>query len=138
VANWITGAVFCLLRDENATIETLRIRPEGLDGLLGMVAKGAINATVAKEVLAEMHATGESADAIVARRGLTQISDEEALRGIVRQALDANPKAVQQYLEGKEQVLGFLIGQIMRATRGQGNVQIITRLLKGELDSLGR
>ncbi len=138
VANWITGEIYRLLRDGNATIETLRVSPEGLVALLGMVARGAINATVAKEVLAEMHAGGEPADAIVARRGLTQINDEDALRAIVRQALDANPRPVQQYLEGKAQVLGFLVGQVMRATRGQANVQLATRLLGEELDRLRR
>jgi aspartyl-tRNA(Asn)/glutamyl-tRNA(Gln) amidotransferase subunit B len=138
VANWITGEVFRLLRDGDATIETLRIPPEGLADLLWMVARGTINATVAKEVLAQMHASGEPADAIVARRGLTQISDTDALLAIVRQALEANPKPVKQYLEGKEQVLGFLVGQVMRATRGQANVQIATRLLREEIDRLRR
>ena len=136
VANWITGEVFRLLRDENATIDAFRVPPEGFAGLLGMVAKGTINATVAKEVLAEMHATGQTAEEIVARRGLTQISDEDALLAIVRQALDANPKPVQQFLEGKEQVLGFLVGQVMRATRGQANPQVANRLLREELDRL--
>jgi len=138
VANWITGEVFRLLREENAGIDALRVSPEALAALLRLVAEGAINATVAKEVLAEMHATGEPAEAIVARRGLTQISDEDALRAVAREALEGNPKPVQQYLEGKEQVLGFLVGQVMRATRGQANPQVANRLLREELDRLRR
>jgi len=138
VANWITGEVFRLLRDENAAIDALRVPPEHLGSLLGMVVGGTINGTMAKEVLAEMQATGEPAEAIVTRRGLTQISDQDTLRTIVRQVLGSNPKPVQQYLEGREQVLGFLIGQVMRATRGQANVQATTSLLKEELGRLRR
>jgi aspartyl-tRNA(Asn)/glutamyl-tRNA(Gln) amidotransferase subunit B len=136
VANWITGEVFRLLREENTTIDALRVSPEGLAALLNMVTKGTINATVAKEVLAEMHSTGDAAEAIVTRRGLTQISDEDELLAIVRQAVEANPKPVQQYLDGKPQVLGFLIGQVMRATRGQANPQVAARLLRDELDRI--
>jgi len=107
--------------------------PAMLRELLAMLARGAINATVAKDVLNEMFASGESAEAVVARRGLTQIDDRAALREIVRDAVDANPKPLQQYLEGKTTVLGFFVGQIMRATRGQADVHVVTELLQEEL-----
>jgi aspartyl-tRNA(Asn)/glutamyl-tRNA(Gln) amidotransferase subunit B len=133
VANWIVGEVFRLLHDSGQEITQIKVRPEGLVGLLGLIAKGTINATVGKEVLTEMFASGEPAEAIVARKGLTQISDEAKLGEMVRQAIAQNPKAAQQFLEGKEAALGFLIGQVMRATRGQANAKIVERLLLEEL-----
>lgn len=129
VANWIVGEVFRLLREAGTEISQVRTTPEQLASLLVMLGEGEINATVAKEVLTEMFETGEPARAIVERKGLIQISDEDRLSQIVRNVLDENPKPVQEFLDGKGQVLGFLIGQVMRATRGQANVQVVRRLL---------
>jgi len=88
-------------------------------------------------VLTEMFASGEPAEAIVARKGLTQISDEARLGEMVRQAIAQNPKAVTQFREGKSAALGFLIGQVMRATRGQANAKVVERLLREELAQRG-
>ncbi len=133
VANWILGELFRLLREHPIEIAQIKVTPQHLAELLGLVAQGTINQTVAKEVLAEMFASGEAPQGIVSRKGLIQISDEEPLRRLVQDVLSQNPKPVQQYLEGKTQVLGFLVGQVMRATRGQANVQVVTRLLNEEL-----
>jgi aspartyl-tRNA(Asn)/glutamyl-tRNA(Gln) amidotransferase subunit B len=133
VANWITGELFRLLREQAATVESLKVTPQQLSQLLGLVASGAINATVAKEVLGEMFASGESPQDVIARKGLTQISDEGHLQRIIDEVLTGNAKAVGQYLDGKETVLGFLVGQVMRATRGQADVPAATRLLKEAL-----
>ncbi|MHB1294598.1 MAG: Asp-tRNA(Asn)/Glu-tRNA(Gln) amidotransferase subunit GatB [Anaerolineae bacterium] len=133
VANWITVELFRLWRDGEVDIAQSKVDAQGLAELLTLVQRGDINATVAKEVLGEMFAGGESAQAIVARRGLTQISDETALQEIIREILARNPKPVQQFREGKETVIGFLIGQVMRATRGQANVAVAERLLREEL-----
>ena len=135
-ANWIVGELFRLLGEGPAEIAQIKVAPEQLAELLTIVAKGGINATVAKEVLSEMFASGESAKSIVKRKGLTQISDEEQLNQIVQDILDSNPKPVQQYLDGKEAVLGFLVGQVMRATRGQANAQIARGLLQTALAEL--
>jgi aspartyl-tRNA(Asn)/glutamyl-tRNA(Gln) amidotransferase subunit B len=137
VSNWILGELFRLLGESGQEIGQCRVRPEGLIELLDLLQEGAINATVAKEVLEEMFASGAAAKAIVQARGLTQINDQDALAAAVRDALAAHPGPVQQYLDGKQQVLGFLIGQVMRATRGQANVQIVTELLREELSRLG-
>ncbi len=134
VANWIVGEVFRLLGESGQGIDQIKMQPEDLAALLDMLAGGTINATVAKEVLEEMFTSGQAPDVIVERRGLRQINDQEALSAAVRTALDDNPGPVAQYLAGKEQVLGFLIGQVMRATRGQANVQIVTELLRAELE----
>lgn len=137
VANWIVGEIFRLLRDSGQGIAQSKVSPEGLVGLLELIAKGTINATVGKEVLTEMFASGEPAEAIVARKGLTQISDEARLGEMVRQAIAQNPKAVTQFREGKSAALGFLIGQVMRATRGQANAKVVERLLREELAQRG-
>jgi len=134
VANWLLGDLFRLLRDRGVGIDRAPVTPARFSGLLALVGRGAINATVAKEVLEEMFTSGEEAQFIVQRRGLSQISDEAQVAGVVRQVLEQNPKPVQQYLEGKEQVLGFLVGQVMRATRGQANVQVANRLIVQELN----
>ena len=133
VANWILGELFRLMRDGAAGIAQVGVAPEALAGLLALLARGTINATVAKEVLAEMVACGDSAGKIVERRGLTQISDTEQLAQVVQDVIEKNPRPVQQFFAGKETVLGFLIGQVMRATHGQANVQVVERLLRDAL-----
>ena len=135
VANWITGELFRLLRDNGVEIDATRVSAANLAALLALLDKGAINATVAKEVLNDMFATGQTAQEIVARKGLSQISDQDALVAVVRQVLDGNPGPVQQYLDGKDTVLAFLMGQVMRATRGQANAQVTRSLLQQELEA---
>ncbi len=137
VANWILGDLFRLLREHDVSIERALVTPQRFAELLNLVVRRTISATVGKELLAEMFASEESAQAMVERRGLAQISDEDELAELVRQVLQNNPKPVQQYLEGKEQVLGYLVGQVMRTTRGQADVQVVSRLLVAEL-SRGR
>jgi aspartyl-tRNA(Asn)/glutamyl-tRNA(Gln) amidotransferase subunit B len=130
VANWISGDLFGLLNQAGAGIEDARITPKRLAGLLSMVAAGELNQNTAKTVLAEMFESGESAEAIVARRGLKQISDQAAIAGLVRGVLEAHPKEVQAYLDGKETLSKWLFGQVMRAAGGQANPQV----LQGELE----
>jgi len=136
VANWVLGEVFRLLREHNCEITACRVQPAQLAGLLSLVQKSVINATVGKEVLGEMCASGETAEAVVARKGLTQISDGDQLAQVVVRVLANNPKPVQQYLEGKETVLGFLMGQVMRETRGQANAGVVGPLIKQQLEKL--
>jgi aspartyl-tRNA(Asn)/glutamyl-tRNA(Gln) amidotransferase subunit B len=92
--------------------------------------EGTISIRIAKEVLKEMFATGKSARQIVAEKGLEQISDEEALRRIVEEIVAANPKAVQEFLSGNEKVVGFFVGQVMRATKGKANPQLTNQLVR--------
>ncbi|NLG49619.1 MAG: Asp-tRNA(Asn)/Glu-tRNA(Gln) amidotransferase subunit GatB [Chloroflexi bacterium] len=133
IANWLTGEIFSLLREHGTDIGQIKIKPEQLAELLALVSGNTINATVAKDVLVEMFETGESAPSIVQRKGLTLISDEEQLRQIVREVLAANAKAVEDFQSGKEAALRFLIGQVMRATRGKANVAVAEDLLRQAL-----
>jgi len=136
-SNWITGELFRLMKDANVGIDGVKLSPEELIRLVRMVLREEINANAGKEVLEEMFVTGRSPEEIVEARGLAQISETEALLAVVRQVLDENPKPVRQYLDGKTQVLGFLIGQVMRATRGKANPKVVGKLLRGQLAERG-
>jgi aspartyl-tRNA(Asn)/glutamyl-tRNA(Gln) amidotransferase subunit B len=133
VANWITGELFRLLKAIDAGIEAVKITPDALAELLTLVEKDTISISVAKNVFGEMFKTGRSATQIVQEKGLAQISDIEELSRIVEQVIAENPGPVAEYLEGKEPVLRFLVGQVMKATRGQANPHLVNELLKEKL-----
>ena len=103
--------------------------------LITMVDKGAIGSKVAKEVFEEMTTTGESPDAIVERRGLSQIADPTLIRDAARRVIDGNPAQVAQYRGGKAQVFGFLVGQLMKETRGKAKAELANQILKEMLSS---
>jgi aspartyl-tRNA(Asn)/glutamyl-tRNA(Gln) amidotransferase subunit B len=100
-----------------------------------LVEDGTINTNTGKEVLGEMFANGRGAREIVEQRGLAQISDTGALEQAVAQVLDENPGQVSKYLEGKEQIIGWMIGQVMKATQGKANPQIVRELLQTQLEA---
>ncbi len=133
VANWITGDLFRLLKAENLSIETVRITPAALVDLIALVQQGAITTNTGKAVLADMGATGQSPAAIIEQKGLTQVSDQDELAQIVDQIVAANPDQVARYQAGKESLLQWFVGQVMRATRGKANPQIVTPLLQDRL-----
>ncbi len=132
-ANWITGEIFRLMNVRGLDMARLPIRPAQLCELMGLIHKGTITTTIAKDVLGDMVDTGESPDDIVRRRGLAQVSDTSALEAVARQVIADNPGAVAQYLAGKEQVLKFLVGQMMRATKGQANPTLAAEILRALL-----
>jgi aspartyl-tRNA(Asn)/glutamyl-tRNA(Gln) amidotransferase subunit B len=132
-ANWVMGDLAAALRAEDKEIAESPVSAERLGKLVALIHKGEISGKMAKEIFAKMFATGESAAAIVEREGLRQISDSGALATIVEQVLAANPKQVEQYKSGKTQVLGFLVGQIMKASRGQANPAAVNELLRERL-----
>ncbi|MFQ6059658.1 MAG: Asp-tRNA(Asn)/Glu-tRNA(Gln) amidotransferase subunit GatB, partial [Anaerolineae bacterium] len=135
-ANWITGELFRLLKATDTEIEDTKIKPQDLVALLKIVDQGTISGSAAKTVFEEMFATGRSAEEIVAEKGLTQISDAQRLGSIVGEVLGENPQAVADYLGGKEAALRFLVGQVMKATRGQANPGLANELLRQELKKL--
>ncbi len=133
VANWVTGELFRLLKAIDVGIEMVKITPDALAELLILVEKGTISISIAKDVFAELFETGRPPDEIVRERGLAQISDVETLSRIVDDVITANPKAVAEYLAGKEPVLRFLVGQVMKATRGKANPKVVNELLLEKL-----
>ncbi len=132
-ANWVINELFRLMNEHNQSIEDIKVSPQALVQLNGLVEKQTINNTTAKEVLSEMFVTGQTADEIVQAKGLAQISDEEDLAAVVAEVLTANEDQVSAYLGGKEQLRGWFVGQVMRATRGKANPALVNKLLSQQL-----
>ena len=135
VANWILGDLSRLLNQNHCDIADAPVSPQQLAGLLGLIADGTLSTSLAKSVLEEMYAAGGSADAIVAARGLAQISDTAAISAAVDDAIAANPKAVADYRSGKENAARFLMGQVMRLTKGQAQPELALRLVQEALSA---
>ncbi len=109
------------------------VSAENLGKLVALIGQGKLSGKMAKEVFAKMASSGDSADAIVAREGLTQISDESALAKIIDEVIAANPKQVEQYKSGKTTVIGFFVGQVKKASRGQAEPGAVNKLLQEKL-----
>ena len=137
VANWIVGDLTHLLSEADTDIADSPVSPPALAAMLDLMDDGSISVRMAKEVFPEMFGTGRSPADIVAEKGLTQINDEDALAAAVREAIEANPKAVADFQKGKQNAVGFLVGQVMRATRGQANPQTANQLVAQQLAALG-
>jgi aspartyl-tRNA(Asn)/glutamyl-tRNA(Gln) amidotransferase subunit B len=133
LANWILNDLFRLMNERGQTIDAIAASPASLVELLALVERGTVNLTTAREILAEMVDSGRSPETIIESRGLGQISDEAALAAIIETVIAENPGPVANYLGGKESLLGWFVGQVMRATRGQGNPAVINELLRKRL-----
>ncbi len=134
VANWLINNLFALMNEAQVDIRAVRVSPESLVALIQLVEEGTISHNAAKEALADMFATGQSPQAIVAEKGLAQISDREALASVVSAVLGNNQEQVMAYLEGKEQLAGWFVGQVMRQTRGKANPQLVQELVAEQLE----
>lgn len=133
IANWVAGALFSLLNEGEQGIEALNFDAEQFAGLLDLLASGEINAPAGRQVLAELFAQGGNADAIIAQRGLRQLSDRAALTKLAVEVIAQSPDAVQEYLSGKQGVLNWLFGQAMRAAQGKADPTILRQVLLEEL-----
>ena len=131
VANWVTGDY---LRIRNAATDPIKVDPSQLARLIELVGDGTINRSSGREVLDAHAFSGDPVDDIVARLGLRQISDAGALSTIVDEVLAANPAAVADIRAGKAQAIGFLVGQVMKATKGQANAAVATAAIRERLD----
>ncbi len=133
VSNWVMGDLASLLNERGLVVETGPISCDALAGLLALIEDGSISGKIAKDVLAKMFDTGGSAAEIVEAEGLKQISDTGELDGVIDQVIADNPGPVDDFRAGKEKALGFLVGQIMKATRGQANPGMVNELLRARL-----
>ena len=134
VSNWMLGDLSGLLNQENREISDCPVFPEHLVELIGLVGEGTISVTMAKTVLEEAYSSGTSPRLIVEERGYTQISDTSAVEPLVLEALEANPRAVTDYLGGKESAAKFLVGQVMKLARGQAKPDVVNQLVSGALE----
>jgi aspartyl-tRNA(Asn)/glutamyl-tRNA(Gln) amidotransferase subunit B len=130
-ANWVMGDLLGSLK--GGDIEASPVSAAQLGELVALIKKGEISGKLAKEIFPKMFSTGESAAVIMDREGLRQINDSGALEKIIDDVLAGNPKQVEQYRAGKTAVMGFLVGQVMKASRGQASPGAVNDLLKQKL-----
>ncbi len=135
VSNWVMGELTRELNLSGIDITASPVTPERLVDLLQLVEKGTISLKVAREIFPELYRSGKASEQIVQEKGLTQVSDEGALDKIIDEVLTKNPAQVAQFKEGKQQVLGFLVGQVMKASGGKANPGKVNELLKKKFSS---
>jgi aspartyl-tRNA(Asn)/glutamyl-tRNA(Gln) amidotransferase subunit B len=129
-ANWIMGDLQALLGEARQEIRDCKVSPGHLSEMIGLIQEGTISGKIAKDVLADMFRSGEAPRAIVAARGLVQISDVAAIEAAVRKVVGEHPAQAEQFRQGKDKVLGFFVGQIMRAMQGKANPQLVNEVLR--------
>ena len=134
VSNWVLGDLSGLLNLENRDISESPVTPEHLVQLIGLVGNGTISGSIAKTVLEEVYNSGASPKQVVDLNGYTQISDTSTVEPAVQEALEANPRAVADYIEGKESAAKFLVGQVMKITRGQAKPDLVNQLVTTALE----
>lgn len=132
-SNWVMGEVSGYLNAEGKELHEVPLTPQGLAGMIKLIENGTISSKIAKTVFKELIENGGDAEKIVKEKGLVQISDEGALLKIITEIIDANPQSVEDFKGGKEKAKGFLVGQIMKATKGQANPPLVNKLLAQEL-----
>lgn len=132
-SNWIMGEVSAYLNAEGKELTDVALTAEGLAGMIKLIENGTISSKIAKQVFKELIENGGDPETIVKEKGLVQISDDETLRKFVNDAIDANPQSVDDFKNGKQKAIGFLVGQIMKATKGQANPPMVNKLLMEEI-----
>lgn len=136
LSNWIMGELSKHLNAENLEIDECAVTPRHLVRLLGLIDDGTISRKIAKNVFEEMFETGKLPKIIIEDKGLTQISDEEDIAKIVDLVLEENQEAVEDYKAGKGKAVGFLVGQVMRLTKGRANPGLVNKLLSDKLSKM--
>lgn len=132
-ANWIMGDLQALLTEAKLEIDACKVAPAQLAAMIAMINDNTISGKIAKEVLSEIFVSGKSPKQVVEEKGLVQISDASALEAIVAQVLADNPQQVEQFKAGKDRVAGFLVGQVMKASRGKANPEKVNEILRNQL-----
>lgn len=134
-SNWIMGDLSGLLNTAGAEIQDSKITPEHLSELINLIKDGTISGKIAKSVLPEVFDTGQSPRRIVEEKGLAQISDSSEIETIIDRVIEENQSSAQDYRDGKKKAIGFLVGQVMRATKGKANPQMVNQILREKLDA---
>ncbi|HEX2275935.1 MAG TPA: Asp-tRNA(Asn)/Glu-tRNA(Gln) amidotransferase subunit GatB [Candidatus Tectomicrobia bacterium] len=133
VSNWIMVELLRALNRDGLEVEQSRVTPENLAALLSLVDDGTISGTMAKTVFDAMYETGKTAAEVVREKGLRQISDEHALVAAIEEVIANNPTEVEEFRNGRDKLLGFFMGQVMKATQGKANPQAVNKLLREKL-----
>lgn len=132
-SNWVMGEVLRNMKERAIEIGAVPVTPAALAGLIAIVEQGTISSTVAKDVFAKMYESGRAAAEIVAGEGLAQISDTASLEPLVRRVIDAHPEIIAEIRAGKDRKFQWLVGQVMKETRGKGDPKVVTDLLKAAI-----
>lgn len=135
-SNWVLGDVLRLLKEKDLEASDIPVKPETLYDVISLIEKGRISTTAGKEVFEEMWSTGKSAVQVVEEKGLSQISDNSELERIISQILEENPQSVKDFAGGKTQSAGFLMGQVMKASKGKANPKAAKELLDKKLGEI--
>ena len=135
ISNWIMGDLLRELKNDDKEIDDCPVTPERLADLLKLIDDGTISGKMAKTVFEDMYQTGKPPAEIVKAKGLTQITDESALLKMVEDVIAANPGQAADYKNGKDKLIGFFVGQVMQASKGQANPALVNKLLKEKLSS---
>jgi len=134
-ANWILSELLRELKNADIDIKGCKITPEDLGAMIRLIDDKTISGKMAKEVFAEMFASGKAPADIVKEKGLVQITDTSEIEKIVNSVIAANPKQLEQYKAGKTGLMGFLVGQVLKASGGKANPQAVNDILKAKLDA---
>jgi aspartyl-tRNA(Asn)/glutamyl-tRNA(Gln) amidotransferase subunit B len=132
-ANWIMGDLLAYLNSGNLELDAVKLTGQSLGEMIGLIEKGTISSKIAKTVFKEMLESGKAPQQIVEEKGLVQISDEGAILEVVRRIVEANPQSVADYQAGKKQAIGFLVGQVMKETKGKANPGLVNKLIADQL-----
>ncbi len=130
IANWLLNDLLGLLNEKQVSIENSPVSPENLAQLVKLIKENVISTKIGKEVIKEMVETGKSASQIVEERGLKQITDEGAIREIVQEVIKNFPEEVERFKNGEEKLIGFFVGQVMKATKGKANPKLVNQILR--------
>jgi len=132
-SNWVMGEVLGALKDKKMTIAACPVSPELLAGILIRIDDNTISGKIAKTIFEEIWQTGKPADQIIEEKGLKQVTDTGAIEAIVDEIIAANSGQVAEYRSGKEKLMGFFVGQVMKASKGKANPGMVNQLLKKKL-----
>lgn len=133
-SNWVMGEVLKVLNEKKIEIEQFYIDPKHIGKLISLINNNTISGKIAKDVFADMLESRKEPDTIIKEKNLVQISDTGALEEIVEKIIEANPKEVEQFLSGKEKIIGFFVGQVMKESRGKANPKMVNELLRKKLN----
>ena len=128
--NFIMGEIAAYLKEDHIEITDTKLTPENLAELIALIEKGTISNNIGKQIIIEMMKDGTKASVIVEKKGLSQISDEGAIKELVQKVVDAHPNEVEAYKNGKTNLLGFFVGQVMKETKGRANPKTVNQLIK--------
>jgi len=134
-SNWIMGDLSGLLNNVGQSIETCKVTAQHISQLVVLINKGTINGKIGKTVIDDCFESGKMPEQVVAEKGLAQISDSGELVNVIAQVIEQNPKSVEDIREGKIKAIGFLVGQVMKETKGKANPQLVNKILREKLET---